>query len=207
MGLFHEFAEMRVGPRAFRALAELQDKFSSDFRIEMKLLARPVGHNPDGGRGGKFMVLGFAVKIDVNGDAPTAMAMDVVMVLDFEHLDSQADVDRLVLIGAVLDVVRLVQSFLALTDEDKEIPAARHEFRPDQDVPEDLAGRRHDHFRLGGLAVNKQFQFIVLHKSPFPRATKGLHRQRRRVIVFVCMDNGLTEPGTWRHRLHHEIRN
>src|SRR5665213_4257249 len=125
MGLFREFAKMRVGPRTLPTLAELQDKFSSNLGVEMKLLARPVSHNADGGRRGKFTVLGFAVKIDVDGNAPATMGVDVVVVLDFEHLDSQADIDGLVLVGAIFDVLRFVQSFFALTDEHEDLPVAR----------------------------------------------------------------------------------
>ena len=173
MGRFHEFAEMRIGPRAFRALAELQDKFSGDFGIEMKLPARPVGNDPDGRRRGEFTVLGFAVEINLDGNAPAAMTVDVVVVLDFEHLDSQAGIDGLVLIGAIFDVFRLVQTFFALADEDEDVPVACNELRPDQDVPEDLARSRNDHLRLRGLAVNKQFDLIALHKSPFPRRCRA----------------------------------
>jgi hypothetical protein len=139
----------------------------------MKLLARPVSHNPNSRRRGKFTVFGFAVEINLDGDAPAAMTVDVVVVLDFEHLDSQAGIDGLVLIGAIIDALRLVQSFFALADEDEDIPVARNELGPDQDVPEDLAWSRNDHLRLRGLAVNKQFDLIVLHKSPFPRRCRA----------------------------------
>jgi len=101
--VLHHFAEVLVRARLDFGIADLQHVLGGGRLIEVrKLLARPGSHNLDRGGRGKAVALGLAEEMDLDGDAPAVMAVDVPVTIDLQDLDGPVDVDRFMDVATVV---------------------------------------------------------------------------------------------------------
>src|SRR5262249_43173632 len=108
-------------------------------------------------RGGEFVALGFAVERDLDGDMPASVAMYMLVPLDFENFDGEADIDWRMNVSAVFDLIRLDQRLLALAHENQDfIGALVDNSASDKRLPERFV-RSGEHWPgLRTLAVDKK---------------------------------------------------
>jgi hypothetical protein len=66
------------------------------------------------------VALGLAAEVHVDADVTAVMNVNMTVAMDLEDGERQVDIDGRVLVGAVLDLVRLVERFDTLADEDME---------------------------------------------------------------------------------------
>jgi hypothetical protein len=119
------------------------------------------------------MALGLASEIHFDGDMPAAVNMHVTVPFQFELVKAFRRVSRCVLVGAVLDIVRLLQGLVPFPDVYRNVGSIRRENAgADEDITERVGGCGLHHFRLHFGTVNEDFELFRLH--PFLLSTPGL---------------------------------
>jgi hypothetical protein len=109
-------------------------------------------------------MLGVGGEVHVNSDVPAPVDMHVAMPVQLKVLKRHAYIDRFLLVGAVIDTIRLSQRFVVLPNEDEKAPiAVILDSSSNEQFANGLTRRSGDDLRLRALSMNEEFQFLVFH--------------------------------------------